>query len=272
MGTRAITARTPRSTGGTSMPRRPPRGCAGAITTRRRSFPYARLVEENARRGHADREFELADTGIFDEGRYWAVAADYAKASPTDVCLRLRITNAGPEAAELHVLPTLWFRNRWSWGDEVPRPEIQAVRPPAAGQAAAVADEERLGRWRLVAGPHPDGHAPELLFCENETNGPRLFGAPGATPYPKDGINDHVIRGARPSIRSAAAPRCRAGTGCGSRPVRPWSSGCALRARTAGRRPVSARNSSEPCPIASARRTSSTQACDPGTRRTTRRR
>ena len=159
-------------------------------------FPYARLVEENARRGHADREFELADTGIFDEDRYWAVTADYAKASPTDVCLRLRITNAGPEAAELHVLPTLWFRNRWSWGDEVPRPEIQAMGPPARGQAAAVADEERLGRWRLVAGPHPDGSAPELLFCENETNGPRLFGAPPTTHYPKDGINDHVIRGA----------------------------------------------------------------------------
>jgi hypothetical protein len=159
-------------------------------------FPYARLVEENARRGHADREFELADAGVFDEGRYWAVTADYAKATPTDVCLRLRIRNAGPDAAELHVLPTLWFRNRWSWGDEVPRPEIQAMRPSASGQAAAVADEECLGRWRLVAGPHPDGHAPELLFCENETNAPRLFGAPATTPYPKDGINDHVVRGA----------------------------------------------------------------------------
>jgi hypothetical protein len=158
-------------------------------------FPYARLVEENARRGHADPEFDLADTGIFEEGRYWSVAADYAKASPTDVCLRLRITNAGPEAAELHVLPTLWFRNRWSWGDGVPRPEIGAVRS-AVGRAEAVADDRELGRWRLVAGPHPDGRTPELLFCENETNGQRLFGSPGATAFPKDGINDHVVHGA----------------------------------------------------------------------------
>ena len=91
-------------------------------------FPYARLRAENARRTRADREFELADTGVFDEGRYWQIAADYAKATPYDVCVRIRVRNAGPAAAELHVLPTLWFRNRWSWEEGIARPSIRAGR------------------------------------------------------------------------------------------------------------------------------------------------
>ena len=155
-------------------------------------FPYARLRAENARRTRADREFELADTGVFDDGRYWQIAADYAKATPYDVCVRIRVRNAGPAAAELHVLPTLWFRNRWSWEEGIPRPSIRAV----PGTATALAEEERLGRWRLAAGPDPAGAMPELLFCENETNAVRLFGTPAQTPYPKDGINDHVVGGA----------------------------------------------------------------------------
>ena len=159
-------------------------------------FPYARLVEENARRGHADREFELGDTGIFDQGRYWVISADYAKASPTDVCLRLRVTNAGPDDADLQVLPTLWFRNRWSWGDGAPRPEIRAGNAAGPGQASAIAAEQEIGSWRLVAGPGPDGNAPELLFCENDTNVARLYREPATTPFPKDGINDHVVGGA----------------------------------------------------------------------------
>jgi len=155
-------------------------------------FPYARLREENARRGKRDREFELADTGIFDGGRYWQILVDYAKATPRDVCIRIRARNAGPDAAELHVLPTLWFRNRWSWEDGAARPVIRV----ADGPATAIAEEESLGTWRLAAGPDPAGAPPRLLFCENETNGARLFGAPARTPYPKDGINDHVVGGA----------------------------------------------------------------------------
>jgi len=156
-------------------------------------FPYARLREENARRGKAEREFELADTGVFDDGRYWQITAEYAKATPRDVCLRIRVRNAGPEAAELHVLPTLWFRNRWSWEGGVTRTVIRAV---PGGAASAIAEEESLGRWRLAAGRDPTDRPPELLFCENETNFGRLFGVPAAPPYPKDGINDHVVRGA----------------------------------------------------------------------------
>ena len=159
-------------------------------------FPYARLREENAKRGKADREFELLDTGVFDGDRYWQITADYAKAAPRDICLRIRVRNAGPEAAELHVLPTLWFRNRWSWEDGSSKPAIRAVGSDAAGVANAIADEAHLGRWRLAAGPDRAGRAPALLFCENETNVAHLFGCAAETPYPKDGINDHVVSGA----------------------------------------------------------------------------
>jgi hypothetical protein len=156
-------------------------------------FPYARLRQENARRGKHDREFELADTGIFDGGRYWQVTVDYAKAAPRDVCVRIRARNAGPDAASLHVLPTLWFRNRWSWEADAARPVIRA---DADDPGSAIAEEERLGRWRLTAGRDPSGALPKLLFCENDTNAARLFGVRAVTPYPKDGVNDHVVAGA----------------------------------------------------------------------------
>ena len=158
-------------------------------------FPYARLREENARRGRHDREFELIDTGAFDDDRYWQIVVDYAKGAPRDVCVRIHVRNAGPEAAELHVLPTLWFRNRWSWGDDVQRPSI-AVDASKSGATSAIAEDASGGRWRLTAGSDPDGRPPELLFCENETNMARLFRVAARTPYPKDGVNDHVVAGA----------------------------------------------------------------------------
>lgn len=147
-------------------------------------FPYADLVAENARRGRAGLEYELLDTGVFDEDRYWDITAEYAKAGPDDLCIRLRARNAGPEAATLHALPTLWFRNRWSWSDDVPRPLLRAHG------AALVAEEERLGTMVLAG----DG-APAALACDNDTNAARLFGTPGPA-HPKDGINDHVVAGA----------------------------------------------------------------------------
>ena len=133
-------------------------------------FPYARLREENARRGRQDREFELIDTGLFDDDRYWQIVVDYAKAAPRDLCVRIQIRNAGPEAAELHVLPTLWFRNRWSWGDDVQRPSITVASAGRGELAMAIAEDAAIGRWRLVAGPDPTGRLPELVFWENETN------------------------------------------------------------------------------------------------------
>jgi hypothetical protein len=159
-------------------------------------FPYQRLREESARRGRRDPEFELIDTGAFDDDRYWRIDVDYAKAGPRDLCVRIQIRNAGPEAAELHVLPTLWFRNRWSWGDDDPRPSIKVAAAGSGEPATAVAEHAVLGRWRLAAGPDPTGRPPELLFCDNETNMARLFGVAARSPYPKDGINDHVVAGA----------------------------------------------------------------------------
>ena len=154
-------------------------------------FPYARLRAENARRDRTQREFDLEHTGAFDANRYWQIEVDYAKAAPRDVCVRIRVRNAGPEAAELHVLPTLWFRNRWAWDLDAARPSLRAVN----GRACVIAEEERIGRWMLEAGRGTRG-APQLLFCDNDSNSARLFGGPAQTPYPKDGINDHVVSGA----------------------------------------------------------------------------
>ena len=156
------------------------------------AFPYARLRQENARRGRTEREFELSDTGIFDDGRYWKIAVDYAKDSPFDICVRIRIRNAGPEAATLQVLPTLWYRNRWSWELDATRPAITA-EPSQDNRVIAIADDHANGRWRFAAGPGPNGRPPDLLFCENETNVTRVFGGAPGTPYPKDEINDHVV-------------------------------------------------------------------------------
>ncbi len=148
-------------------------------------FPYAQLVEETRRRGRSDPEFELLDTGVFDEDRYWDVTIDYAKEGPEDICVRVRVRNAGPEEATLDLLPTLWFRNSWSWGIDDLRPSLRWE------DGRIVADHHALGRRMLSA----DGE-PEPLFCENESNAERLWGAAGSTPYPKDGINDHVVHGA----------------------------------------------------------------------------
>ena len=150
-------------------------------------FPYADLVAENGRRGKLDPEYELLDTGAFDDDRYWIVEADYAKDDPHDLLLTVRVTNAGPEADTLHVLPTAWYRNTWAWGlDGETRPELRLE-----GAARIVTEHPFLGELELVA----DGE-PEVLFCENETNAERLFGTAPATATPKDGISDHVVSGA----------------------------------------------------------------------------
>jgi hypothetical protein len=148
-------------------------------------FPYASLLAENARRGRLDPEFELMDTGVFVDDRYWEITADYAKAEPEDIMLRLTVRNAGPEPATVDVLPTLWFRNTWAWGADFRKPNIRAI------DGALVAEHHDLGARTLAV-----GGTPELLFCDNETNVQRLWGVSGPTPHPKDGINDHVISGA----------------------------------------------------------------------------
>jgi len=157
-------------------------------------FPYARLVEENRRRGRAGREFELIDTGVFEHDRYFDVFVEYAKADVEDLCVRIEVANRSPEAAEVEVLPTLWFRNTWSWGKNGTRPALRASGPSAVS----------AGDYQLVC----EG-APELLFCDNETNATRLFGA-GGPRYPKDGINDYVIKGADSVNPDRVGTKCAA--------------------------------------------------------------
>jgi Mannosylglycerate hydrolase MGH1-like glycoside hydrolase domain len=149
-------------------------------------FPYQRLIDENRSRGHLDPEFELADSGIFDDGKYFEITADYAKATPDDWCIELRVRNAGAERAELHVLPTLWFRNTWSWGIDDRRPTITVK------DGSLVAEHDALGTMILQS----DGAHAMPLTCENESNAAKLWGQPATARAPKDGINDHVVRGA----------------------------------------------------------------------------
>ncbi len=154
------------------------------------AFPYEALVDENAARGKLDPEYELLDTGIFDDDRYWIVEADYAKDGPEELLLTIRVTNAGPEADVLHVLPTTWYRNTWAWEPDAERPELRAV------DGAVRTRHPFLGELELVADAGPDRSAPALLFCDNETNTARLFGSSDSPTFPKDGINDHVVSGA----------------------------------------------------------------------------
>jgi hypothetical protein len=169
------------------------------------AFPYEELIAENGRRSRFDPEYELLDTGVFDSGRYWITEVCYAKADPGDLLMAITVTNAGPETDTLHVLPTAWFRNTWSWDPGEARPSLAA-----AGPALALAEHPWLGTLELLAGTAPDGTVPELLFCENETNTSRLFGVPSATPYPKDGINDHVIHDAATVNPGRRGTKCAA--------------------------------------------------------------
>jgi hypothetical protein len=169
-------------------------------------FPYTHLLEEDHRRGPTEREYEIADTGVFDQERYFDVFAEYAKASPDDLLIRLTIANRGPEAAEIHLLPTLWFRNTWSWGRDA---EGYGVRGKLSREAAAaiLAEHATLGDFRLFVGPDPYGRPPGFLFTENETNVARVFAGRNPTPFVKDAFHDYVVGG-----RSAAINPARTGT------------------------------------------------------------
>ena len=159
-----------------------------------RSFPYARLVEENRRRSRLDPEFELADTGVFADDRYFDMFVEYAKASANDVLIRITAVNRAGVDAPLHVLPTIWFRNTWSWSGGTRRPELRR----ADGTVMSLQpNHDRLGPYRL----HCEG-APDLLFTENETNSRRLFGVENPTPFVKDGIHDYVIGAVEGAVNS----------------------------------------------------------------------
>lgn len=166
-------------------------------------YPYDRLVEENRRRGKFDAEFELEDAGIFDENRYFDVFAEYAKASPDDLLVRLTIANRGPEAATLHLLPTLWFRNTWSWGCEHEGCEVKP-RISRAGDGGVLAQHASLGNFRMFAEVGPEDKAPTLLFTENETNSERLHGTANDSPAVKDAFHEYLIHGRRDAVNPAS--------------------------------------------------------------------
>ncbi len=162
------------------------------------AFPYAQLLAENRRRSKDEPEYELLDTGVFDEDRYFDVLVEYAKASPEDILCRIEVTNRGPQRAVIHVLPTLWFRNTWSWKAGAAKPELQQTSGAGAPFGAIAARHATLGERHLYS------DAPrELLFTENETNLQRLFGAANLSPFVKDGIDAFVVRGARDAVNPA---------------------------------------------------------------------
>jgi hypothetical protein len=157
------------------------------------AFPYANLVETNRRLTRNDREYELLDTGVFDEDRYFDVLVEYAKAAPDDILIKISVCNRGPMAATLDVLPTLWFRNTWTWWPELPKPSLR--RMPGRNTIAIEASHAELGSLALYC----DGDPP-LLFTENDTNNERIFGTPNLTPYVKDAINDYIVGGQQEAV------------------------------------------------------------------------
>ena len=158
------------------------------------AFPYDDLVSTNRSRSRAEMEYELLDTGVFDDDRYFDVFVEYAKAAPDDLLIEISIFNRGMQPAEIHVLPTLWFRNTWSWASGAPRPLLKQVKGPA-GVSAVAASHPDLGERTLYCQSGPDGKAVPLLFTENETNTERIFGAPNASPYVKDAFHNFIIHG-----------------------------------------------------------------------------
>ena len=163
------------------------------------AFPYTDLVETNRRRSKNDMEYELLDTGVFKDDRYFDIFVEYAKAGPEDILVKITAANRGPDASELHLLPTLWFRNDWSsWIAESNRaarkPNLEQIERGRAATAVAVA-HPLLGAYIL----HCEGDVP-LLFTENETNHERLFGQKNETPHVKDGINDCVVQGKQAAV------------------------------------------------------------------------
>jgi len=157
------------------------------------AYPYSNLVETSRRRGRSDWEYELLDTGIFNGDKYFDVFVEYAKAAATDILIQISLSNRGPAAATLHVLPTLWFRNTWTWWPDQPKPSLR--QKPGENTVTIEALHADLGGFLL----HCDGR-PNLLFTENETNNERLFGTQNASPYVKDGINNYVVAGRQEAV------------------------------------------------------------------------
>ncbi len=176
------------------------------------AYPYAKLVDVNRSRSRAEFEYELLETGVFDDNRYFDVFVEYAKASPEDLLMQITVCNRGPEAADIEVLPTLWFRNQWSWNPDEPKPSLTRL-VAAGGEQAVQAKHPVLGAFVL----HCEG-TPELLFTENETNTERVFGVPNQTPYVKDAFHRYIVDGVPEAVNPAGT-----GTKAAARLPRPRS-------------------------------------------------
>ena len=158
------------------------------------AFPYNDLIETSKRRNRGDMEYELLDTGIFNGDRYFDVFVEYAKQSPEDILIQISVSNRGPEPAPVHVLPTLWFRNTWTWWPGTPKPSLKQVSGQKGAKAVAASHADLGERYLYCEGDVP------LLFTENETNNERIFGTPNASPYVKDGINNYVVNGRQDAV------------------------------------------------------------------------
>jgi hypothetical protein len=177
-------------------------------------YPYNKLIETNKGRNRGDMEYELLDTGVFDEDRYFDVFVEYAKGAPDDLLIQVSVTNRGPEPATLHILPTLWFRNTWTWWPGTPKPSLKQVLGQKGAQAIAASHPDLGERYLYCEGEVP------LLFTENETNNERIFGTPNSSPYVKDAINNYVVQGnhqavnpAKTGTKSAAQYQLNVGAG-----------------------------------------------------------
>ena len=169
--------------------------CKGLYKYPQAEFPYSKLKEENARRSHLDPEYELLDTGIFDESRYFDVQVEYAKASIRDILVKVTVTNRGPDKASLVLLPQLWFRNTWGWG-KIGEECLEEPRISVEGPGILCASHAVMGEYLLAFEKASDGSLPEFLFTDNETNSRRLYGADSPRKFFKDAFHDAVIEGA----------------------------------------------------------------------------
>ncbi|HEY4745660.1 MAG TPA: glucosidase [Desulfuromonadaceae bacterium] len=166
------------------------------------AYPYDDIVATNKQRGRTEQEYELLDTGVFNEDRYFDVFVEYAKASPNDLLIRITACNRGPEAAELHLLPTLWFRNTWSWQGGGTKPVLKRIDGPGCSAIFAVHTDDLFREGLQDKFLYCDGDVP-LLFTENETNNQRIFGTVNTTPHVKDGINEFVVNGRQDAVNPA---------------------------------------------------------------------
>ncbi len=163
-----------------------------------KAFPYRELVDENQQRGYHEPEFELIDTGVFDDNKYFDVFVEYAKASPEDILIKISVVNRGSERKTLHVLPTLWFRNTWSWGENSKKPILTLDE-----EGVVNASHPSLGdSWLFCQ------DCKEFLFTENETNHKRLFGNTNQNPYVKDGINNYIVNGEKEAVLPVSNSCC----------------------------------------------------------------